>query len=104
MEASEILSKYQSIGISFRIYGPDLKLKIPEGVKLSDDELAELKANKAGIIQTLTSCPARDRNSNNCYGTPWFDAKSTSEKLRCDPGACRWKDRREELIIGVRGY
>lgn len=98
MEISKLISRYLSIGISFRISGSDLKLKIPEGVKLSDDDLGELKANKTEIILELTPCPARDRSTCICYGIPWFDAKPTSERLQCDPIACRWKVQREKRL------
>jgi len=97
-ETISLLKRLQSLGVSFRLAGPDdVRLTLPDGFTLADDDLAALKSSKSELLILLTPCPARCRETGRCFGIPWFDGKPTTEKTMCDPGACRWRKQRERV-------
>ena len=70
-----LLKRYQDLGVTFQLSGPDIKIKIPKGVKLSENEIAEIQTKKLEIIKILSFCPARCRRTKKCYGSAYYDVK-----------------------------
>jgi hypothetical protein len=51
------------------------------------------------VIEEPTPCACRDRVTNACCGTAYFDGKATLKRPRYDAGSFKWKKQAEELVI-----
>ena len=68
-----------------------------KSVKQLDENHLEMQGKKSDI-KSRNPCPARCRTTEICYAMAFFNAKSTKERLQCDPSTCQWTTQRDEVM------